>query len=133
MTRLWLTSVLFTVAAGGWIAWTAIGPARTTPPIFRTAAVAQRDLSAGIDATGTVDPDEVVDVGAQIAGQILSFGTDADGQPVDYGSRVEAGTVLATIDDSLYAADLAAAQAQLLAAQAGIARADADLLQVQAK
>src|SRR5262245_23513266 len=133
MTRLVLSSVLLTVAAGGWFAWTAIEPARASPPTFRTAAVAPRDLASGIDATGTVEPDEVVDVGAQVAGQILSFGTDADGKPVDYGSRVEAGTVLATIDDSLYAADLAAAQAQLQAAKAGVARADADLLQVQAK
>ena len=45
---------------------------------FRTAPVARGDIVATISATGTVEPEEVVDVGAQVAGQIVSFGTDAD-------------------------------------------------------
>ena len=62
---------------------------------FRTAQVTRGDLLVSISATGTVEPEEVIDVGAQVAGQILSFGKDADGKTVDYGSLVEAGTVLA--------------------------------------
>jgi len=100
---------------------------------YRTAVVTRGDLVATIGATGTVEPEEVIDVGAQVAGQILSFGKDAEGKTVDYGSVVEAGTVLARIDDSLYEADAAQAQAQVQSAKASLQRARADLEQMKAK
>jgi len=101
--------------------------------VYQTAAVTRGDLLMTISATGTVEPEEVIDVGAQVAGRILSFGKDADGHPVDYGSQVAEGTVLARIDDSLYAAEAANAQAQVQAALAGLQRAEADLEQSKAK
>ena len=100
---------------------------------FRTAPVTRGDLQAVISATGTVEPEEVVDVGAQVAGKIVSFGKDKDGKTVDYGSVVEAGTVLAQIDDALYAADVANAKAQLEQSKANVQRAESDLGQLKAK
>jgi HlyD family secretion protein len=100
---------------------------------YKLAAVARGDIVSTINATGTVEPEEVVDVGAQVAGRIISFGKDATGKQIDYGSAVEEGTVLAQIDDSLYAADAAQSSAQLEAAQAGVVRAQADLVQMKAK
>jgi HlyD family secretion protein len=100
---------------------------------YQTVGVTRGDLLVTISATGTVEPEEVIDVGAQIAGQILSFGQDVKGNSVDYGSQVTAGTVLARIDDSLYASEAANAQAQVQAAQAGVQRAEADLEQFKAK
>jgi HlyD family secretion protein len=100
---------------------------------FRTVAVKRGDLEASISATGTVEPQEVVDVGAQVAGMIKSFGTDRNGKTVDYGSVVEAGTVLAKIDDSLYAAAVETARAQLQQAEANKLSAGANVLQMQAK
>jgi HlyD family secretion protein len=101
--------------------------------VFRTVPVKRGDLLATISATGTVEPEEVVDVGAQVAGQINSFGKDKNGKTIDYGSVVEEGTILAQIDDSLYAADVALANAQLQQARAGVKRAEADLGQMKAK
>ena len=43
---------------------------------FRTAPITRGDLVVSITATGTVEPEEVIDVGAQVAGLILSFGKD---------------------------------------------------------
>jgi HlyD family secretion protein len=100
---------------------------------FRTAEVARGDLLVSISATGTVQPEEVVDVGAQVAGQILSVGNDVNGKTVDYGSAVENGTILATIDDSVYLADAAQAEAQVQSARATLQRAQADLDQLKAK
>ena len=100
---------------------------------YRTAELKRGDLVATISATGTVEPEEVVDVGAQVAGQINSFGKDRSGKTIDYGSVVEEGTVLAQIDDSLYAADVAQAQAQLDQNTAAVVRAEADLGQMKAK
>ncbi len=96
------------------------------PSLFNTATVTRGDLSAAISATGTVEPEDVIDVGAQVAGRIVFFGKDKNGKEIDYGSEVEAGTVLAQIDDALYAADAAQARAAAV-------RAEADLGQLQAK
>ena len=98
---------------------------------YRTTELKRGDLLVSISATGTVEPEEVIDVGAQVAGRIVSFGKDAKGKTVDYGSVVEAGMVLARIDDSLYAADEAQAEAQLLSSKAGLQRAQADLGQAE--
>jgi HlyD family secretion protein len=100
---------------------------------FRTAKVTRGDLLISISATGTLEPEEVIDVGAQVAGQILTFGKDADGKSVDYGSHVEAGTVLAQIDDSLYKAQAAEAAAQVQQAKAALQVANANLDQAKAK
>jgi HlyD family secretion protein len=100
---------------------------------FRTASVKRGDLVTTISATGTVQPEEVVDVGAQVAGKIVEFGQDQSGKAIDYGSSVEEGTVLAQIDDALYASDVDQAQAQLEQAQAGVTRAQADQVQMEAR
>jgi HlyD family secretion protein len=57
------------------------------------------------------------------------FGEDKNkkGATIDYGSEVEQGTVLAHIDDSLYAADVASTASQLEQARANVPRAQADL------
>jgi HlyD family secretion protein len=66
--------LVLVVGAGGgvgWYLWSRDG--QTTS--FRTAhQVMRRDLVVTISATGTLEPEEVVDVGAQVAGQILAFG-----------------------------------------------------------
>lgn len=127
-----LLLVLVAAVAGAGLAWYLSGPDRDGG-FFRTVSVKRGDLLATISATGTVEPEELVDVGAQVAGQIISFGNDKHGKTVDYGSVVEEGTVLAKIDDSLYAADVALADAQLQQARAGVQRAEADLAQLKAK
>ena len=100
---------------------------------YRMAPVIRGDLTAMIGATGTVEPEDLVDVGAQVAGKVLAFGKDSDGNSVDYGSKVGEGTVLAQIDDSVYASDVAQATAQVAQAKAGVLRSQADLLQSKAK
>jgi HlyD family secretion protein len=89
--------------------------ARSASPLssYRTASVKRGDVTSTISASGTIEPVEVVDVGAQVAGQISEFGRDIAGKTIDYGSVVEQGAVLAKIDDSVYAADLAVAKAQV--------------------
>jgi HlyD family secretion protein len=109
------------VGAGGMWYWRTNGK---SPPRYRTATVARGDLVATINATGTIQPEEVVDIGAQIAGQIKRFGADPrdEKRPIDYGSPVEEGTILAWIDDSLYKAQLNQAEANLLRARADVAQ-----------
>ncbi len=100
---------------------------------FRTLPVKRGDLQAVISATGTVMAEELVDIGAQVGGKIVSFGKDRHGKIVDYGSFVEAGMVLARIDDALFSADVDQAKAALGQAKAALQRSEADLGQFKAK
>ena len=112
--------------------WNRSGKSATS---FKTAAVTRGDLLVTIGATGTVEPEEVIDVGAQIAGKIELFGKDPrnNGKTIDYTTPVDEGTVLAHIDESLYAADVDQSAAQVEQAKANVLRAEADLLQMKAK
>ena len=129
--RLLLTVLLVLIlAAGGLWFWSRD---RRGNASFRTAQVTRGDLMASISATGTVEPEEVVDVGAQVAGRIMAFGKDKNGKPVDYGSVVEPGMVLARIDDSLYVSDVESVKAQLAQNKAQVQYAQANLEQFKAK
>ncbi len=116
---------------GGLVAW---GRHREggSAPGYRTVAVTRGDVLVTIDASGTLEPEEAVDVGAQVGGQVVAFGTDVDGNPVDYGSQVEQGAVLARIDEALSEADVKQSEAGLRSAQAGVQRAAANLEQLRA-
>jgi HlyD family secretion protein len=95
---------------------------------YRTVTIRRSDLRSTIHATGTIEPEEVVDVGAQVAGRIESFGTDPrdPAKPVSYGTRVEQGTVLARLDSALF-------QARVDQARGSVAKAEADIDQARAK
>jgi HlyD family secretion protein len=128
-----LLLVVFAVVGGvGYGYW---ARANTRPASFRTAPIHRGELQVTISATGTVEPEEVVDIGAQVAGQIKSLGQDPqDSQrTVDYGSAVEEGTVLARVDEALYASDVDQATAGVEQAKANQQRAEADLQQLRAK
>ncbi|HEX3718675.1 MAG TPA: efflux RND transporter periplasmic adaptor subunit [Verrucomicrobiae bacterium] len=130
--KLMATGILILAILAGVGAWQWRAHAAHKPS-FREATVKKGDLYVSITATGTVEPEEVVDVGAQVAGQVNVFGKDKNGKTIDYGSVVESNMVLAQIDDSLYAADVALGKAQLDQDKAGEVRAEADLEQMKAK
>ncbi len=123
--------VVAVLVLGGllWFWWARDNGADT----FRLATVSRGDLEVTVSATGTVQPEELVDVGAQVAGKIVAFGLDVDGKSVDYGSVVKAGMILARIDDAIYSAEVSQATAQLAQARANVQRAQADLGQLKAK
>jgi HlyD family secretion protein len=125
----WLLSLLIALGliGGGLGAWY-LRASSHHGDAFRTASVDRGTIATTISATGTIEPEEVVDVGAQVAGMIKNFGPDPrdSTKTIDYGSPVEQGTVLAQIDDSLY-------QAQVDQAQANLKKAESDLIQMQAK
>ena len=59
---------------------------------FQTESIKQGDIVLKKTATGTVEPEELVDVGAQVMGLITGFGKDTEGNRIDYNSAVEEGT-----------------------------------------
>jgi HlyD family secretion protein len=120
------------ILLGGAVAWWMGRDTAEAAPL-RTAPVRRDDLVATISATGTIEPEELIDIGAQVAGKIVAFGKDTNGKQIDYGSEVKEGTLLAEIDDLVYKAEVASATAQLAEANAGVKRAEADLQQMRAK
>jgi HlyD family secretion protein len=95
---------------------------------FRTAPVVHGDLSWTISATGSVEPEDVVDIGAQVTGKIAAFGPDPrsttdpkfKGKTVDFSSPVDEGSLLVQIDDSLYKAQYDQAKAVMAHDQANL-------------
>ncbi len=100
---------------------------------FRMEPITRGDLTLKIGATGTIEPEEVVNVAAQVEGPIVIFGDDPRGKTdpnyknkmVDYNTPVDVGAVLAVIDPTVYrtrrdeaAADLDHAKAEVAAAEA---------------
>ena len=78
-----------------------------------------------IEATGTVEPEQVVDIGSQVNGLITEL-------KVDYGSAVEKDTVLALIDPTMYQATVDQDQAAVNSAKAALVLAKANLALAQA-
>ena len=140
MKKLLSLLVLVGVVAGGAAFYTKYLGA-PTPSSFRTVPVKRGDLSITISATGTLEPEEVVDVGAQVVGPILNLGPDPRGatdpafkdKKIDYGSPVDEGTVLAQIDPAVYKANLNQAQATLLRAKCDLGQFNAHRNQAEAE
>ncbi len=131
MRRIILLAVGLLLVAGGFGFWYLRAASRPTVS-FRTESVTRGELVATIGATGTLEPEEVIDVGTQVAGQIHEFGTGLDGKPIDYGSGVEAGTVLARIDDSLFKAKVEQSRAAVRSAEQQLAQSKAKVDEAKA-
>ncbi len=132
IVRVGIIPVFIAAVIGGIVIWSLLKTG-SEAIILQTAPVLRSDLMATISATGTVEPVEVVDVGAQVTGRIVTLGKDRNGKTIDYGSVVEEGTVMAQIDDSLYAADADAANAQLQQTKANLISAHASVLLMKAR
>jgi len=124
--------VVAAIGAGGWWYFFAHNGNKSH---FRTAVAERGELLATINATGTIEAEENIDIGAQVAGMIKKFGQDPKDpkKTIDYGSEVEEGTVLAQIDPSLYQAALNQATANFHQAQANVQKAETDLVAQKSK
>ena len=101
--------------------------------LLRTTTLDRGDLQSTVNATGTLQPQEVVNVGAQVAGLIVKFGDDPNtpSKFVDYCSTVEQDAVLAWIDPTFHEAALEQAEASLQSAEANLLQLEARLQQTE--
>lgn len=100
---------------------------------YKTSTLTRGQAVQTILATGTIEPEDLIDIGAQVTGQIMAFGTDTKGKEVDYCSEVKKGQLLARIDDVTYKAEVTISKANLTTAKAQLAGAQADVAQLNAK
>jgi len=88
--------------------------------LYKTARAERSDLRSVIQATGTLDAVETVDVGTQISGTVKEI-------YIDYNSVVKKGQLIAEIDSATQQADVAQAEANLMAARADLMNSEAVL------
>ncbi|MGE5863550.1 MAG: efflux RND transporter periplasmic adaptor subunit [Rhizobacter sp.] len=94
------------LAGAGWWAWTTYGRGANPREQYQLAAVQRGDIEDLVTATGTVQPRDYVDVGAQVSGQLKRL-------HVEVGSQVQAGDLLAEIDPTVLKATADARRAGL--------------------
>jgi HlyD family secretion protein len=82
-----------------------------TGPSYQTQPIVRQTLTESVTASGTVNPQNTVNVGTQVSGTISAI-------YVDYNSKVRQGEVLARLDAGQLQAQVDQAQAQLAQAQA---------------
>lgn len=124
--RWWLIGIIAAVVLA-FVPGTAIYIARSTAPTsYVTTPVARGPLVVRVSATGTLQPEHQVDIGAEISGRL-------DRVAVDYNDRVTKGQVLAVINTDQIRAQLAQAQAALNAAKAAVSTSEATVNETREK
>src|SRR6478735_11704550 len=96
MTRLLSLALLVGIAAGGIALYGKFYRSDSGQNPFRVEKVTRGDLQINVRATGTVEPEETVDIGAQVVGRIKELGKDPRGmaeknfaaKPVDYETPI---------------------------------------------
>ncbi len=94
------------------------------PVGYKAEAVKRGPLSVKVTATGTLQPVDQVDVGAEVSGRVVEV-------KVDFNSVVKKDDVLAQIDTTQLEARRVQTEAQLAAAKAGVKEAEAGLSDAQ--
>src|SRR5579883_1514523 len=113
----WIVVALCAVA--GVLVWRYEATRPPPPTQYRTGALAKRDIVGKVSATGTLSALVTVQVGTQVTGRIQKLF-------VDFNSKVTQGQVVAKIDPQIYQANADQAQANYMAAQAALAKAQSD-------
>lgn len=93
---------------------------------YVTAEVVRGPLVVRVSATGTLQPEDQVDVGAEISGRV-------DRVTVDFNDEVTRGQVLAVINTDQIRAQLAQSQAALNAARAAVSTNEATVTETREK
>lgn len=108
--KVWLILIMLIIVGG--VVWAYLhfsdNDGRTQ---VNTARAEVRDIEVLVTATGTLQPRDYVDVGAQVSGQLEQL-------LVEVGDIVEAGQLLAEIDPTLLVSQVESNQAQLRNQQA---------------
>ncbi len=110
--------------AGGLVAlvglglWSASGSSSDTS--YQTMPVQRGTLDVRVTAVGTLEPEDLVEVGSDQSGRVTAV-------LVDKNSVVAAGDVLAQLDAEPFEHAVAQAKAQLSSARAAVAKADVEL------
>ncbi|MEF7617196.1 efflux RND transporter periplasmic adaptor subunit [Aquincola sp. MAHUQ-54] len=112
------------LAGGGGFAWSTWGGGKPAPDTHVYATVQRGDIEDLVGATGSLQPRDYVDLGAQVSGQLKKI-------HVEVGSEVKEGNLLAEIDAEQSAARVDANRAALRAQQATLVQRQTELAKAE--
>ncbi len=92
---------------------------------YLTAEVRQGNITATVEATGTINPLTTVPVGSYVSGTVKYIFAD-------FNTRVQAGQVLAQLDPAIFHAQVIQARGNLANAQANVGNLEASIAVAQA-
>jgi HlyD family secretion protein len=119
---------LVTLVVIGLVALVTVGMvmrARSGETKYLTAKVGRGEITAVVQATGTINPLTTVPVGSYVSGTVKYVFAD-------FNSRVHAGQVLAQLDPAIYEAQVIQAHGNLANAQANVRNLEASVAAQQA-
>lgn len=108
------------LATAGYWGWHKFYAKKDPLEIYQVAEVQRSDIQDLVTATGTVQPLEYVDVGAQVSGQLKKL-------HIEVGSVVKEGDLLAEIDPTVFRATVDARRAGLRNQQATMKERESNL------
>ena len=111
---LWIASLVLSLAAG--IIYYVRVDVSAAPTRLTFDSVSRGDVVATVEATGTLQPLDTVQVGTQVSGTIASIGTD-------FNELVKRGQILATLDPAIYKTQIDQAKATVIRLQSDVERA----------
>ncbi|MBM6550952.1 efflux RND transporter periplasmic adaptor subunit [Marinomonas ostreistagni] len=113
---IWLLVLGIPAATGAWYVFAQ----QDAQPSWRTEPIVRGDIEISVAGTGTLEPSNYVDVGAQVSGQIETL-------YVEEGDEVQQGQLLAEIDATVFEIDVNRSQASLENQKAQLAQLEAQL------
>ena len=117
-----LVGVAAVAGAAWWLFWGSGGAQPKTEVRFRTSKVERGEIVEGVQASGTVQPVILVQVGTQVSGVL-------DKILVDFNGKVTAGQTIAVLDTRRLDAQIAQDEASVTRANAEVDRVRAALAQ----
>ena len=111
---LWIAGLILLVAAG--VFYYVRVDVSAAPTQLTFDAVSRGDVVATVEATGTLQPLDTVQVSTQVSGTIASIGTD-------FNQLVKRGQVLATLDPAIFQTQIDQAKATVIRLQSDVERA----------
>jgi len=110
--------IILAIAAAAMVTLGMVMRARSGGAKYFTAPIKRGNITAVVQATGTINPLTTVPVGSYVSGTVLYIFAD-------FNSRVKAGQVLAQLDPAIY-------EAQVIQARGNLANAEANRQNLQA-
>ncbi len=122
--NVWISATMITVAALVGAAWWLTRNAEGATS-YRTAPIERGTVQATVSSSGTVNPVRQVSVGSQVSGQIIEMFAD-------FNTEVKQGQLIARIDPQSFEYKVHQASADLEAARAAVLNAQANVVAVMA-
>jgi HlyD family secretion protein len=127
MKKKWIVGlVILVVCVGAILGYSLLKKGKGTQVKYRTEVLGKGDIESLVTTSGTLNPVDTVDVGAQVSGKITKLNAD-------FNSKVKFGEILAEIDPEPLKLKLDQASSSLKSSQASLDQAKLSLDQTEKK